>query len=229
MKFYVTIAFLLITAPAFAKEPIFVSAEQSRMSEFLPSPPADGSVEQKAELVELHQIAATRSDAEVAQAQFDAVNENIFAFANVLGEKFNAAALPLTDAFGKRVANDESVNVNPVKAFFHRVHPYTYDPTLKTVCKSKGASDAYPSGHASLGYLLGLTLAEMVPEKRDEILARADGFARSRLICGVHYPSDVRASKSLAYAVHALMVGNPQYRAELAAARKELRAALGLS
>ena len=69
----------------------------------------------------------------------------------------------------------------------------------------------------------------MVPEKRDDILARADGYARSRLICGVHYPSDIRASKSLSYAVHALMTANPQYRVELAAAKAELRKALGLN
>lgn len=223
-----TLALCLFAAQAFAKDPIFVSADQSRGAEFLPSPPIDGSAEQKAELVELHDIEAKRSDAEVKQAQFDAENETIFAFANVLGDRFNEAALPLTAAFGKRVVNDESVNVNPVKAFFHRIHPYTTDTSLKPVCKTKGKDDSYPSGHATVGYLLGLTLAEMVPEKRDEILARADGFARSRLICGVHYPSDIRASKPLSYAVHALMTANPQYRVELAAAKAELRKALAL-
>ena len=228
MKLVLALLACLLAAPAPAKEPIFVSSEQSRMAEFLPSPPADGSADQKAELNELHAVEAQRTEADVKQAQFDAENENIFAFANVLGDKFNATALPLTAAFGKRVANDESVNVNPVKAYFHRIHPYTYDATLKPVCKAKGLPDAYPSGHATVGYLLGLTLAEMAPEKRDDILDRADAFARSRLICGVHYPSDIRASKSLAYAVHALMTANPQYRVELAAAKEELRKALGL-
>jgi acid phosphatase (class A) len=45
----------------------------------------------------------------------------------------------------------------------------------------------------------------------------------------VHYSSDLEASKLLAYAIHAVMAQNPQYRQELAAARTELRAALGLA
>ncbi len=219
---------LLAAAPALARDPSFVPSDPSYGAEVLPSPPADGSDEQKAELAKLHEIEKTRTAAEVAQAQWDAENQHIFLFKTVFGDKFTEQNLPLTAAFGKRVANDESVNAKPAKAFFHRVHPYTYDATLHPVCKSKGGEDSYPSGHTTLGFLLGLTLIEMAPEKRDEILARAEGFGRSRLICGVHYPSDVQAAKLLAYSVHAIMTQNPQYRQELAAAKTEMRAALGL-
>jgi len=221
----VVCAAALVAAPASAKEPIFVSPEQSRLSEFLPAPPADGSPAQRAELAELHAIAAARNDAQIAHARFDAENENIRAFVDILGPKIDLAALPLTSALAQHVVNDASVNVKPVKTYFHRIHPYTFDPTLPTVCKSQGAAESYPSGHAAVGYLLALSLSEMLPEKRDALLARADDFAHSRLICGVHYPSDLAASRSLAYAVHALMTANPQYRAEIAAAKVELRAA----
>jgi acid phosphatase (class A) len=73
-----------------------------------------------------------------------------------------------------------------------------------------------------------LVLIEMVPEKRDAILARADEYARNRLVCGVHYPSDIQASKLVAYSIHSVMDTNPQFQKELAAARVELRQALGL-
>ena len=150
--------------PVLAREPIFVSADQSRGADFLPPPPADGSDIQKAELARLHEIEKTRSEAEVAQAVLDADNENIFVFKNVFGDKFNEQNLPLTAALGKKVANDESVNGAAAKAFFHRIHPYTIDTTLHPVCKSKGKDDAYPSGHTLLGYMLGLTLVEMGPK-----------------------------------------------------------------
>ncbi|MYN40376.1 hypothetical protein GTP55_13420 [Duganella sp. FT109W] len=78
------------------------------------------------------------------------------------------------------------------------------------------------------GYLAALTLIEMVPDQRDAILARADAYAHNRLVCGVHYPSDIAASKLLAYTTHAVMETNPQYQAELAPARAELRRLLGL-
>jgi acid phosphatase (class A) len=68
----------------------------------------------------------------------------------------------------------------------------------------------------------------MVPEKRDAIFKRADDYAHSRVVCGVHYPADEQASKATAYAMMALMMNNAQFRKELDAARTETRKALGL-
>jgi acid phosphatase (class A) len=69
----------------------------------------------------------------------------------------------------------------------------------------------------------------MVPEKRREILERADDYAHNRLVCGVHYPSDIAASRNAAYAVFGYMLGTPRFQMELAAARAETRKHLGLS
>lgn len=232
MKSLFVAASLLVAASAAAKEaaqPIFVSASQSRVAEFLPSPPADGSAEQAAELAALHEIENKRSEADVAQARFDADNENFAPFINALGPNLKPESLPLTAALVARVINDESPNIGPAKAAFHRVHPYDADPTLKPVCHTKNKKDdSYPSGHATVGYLAALMLSELAPERRDALLERAAGYARSRLICGVHYPSDIKASESAAYAIHALMTANAQYNQEAAAARLELRQALGL-
>jgi len=228
MKTFALLASLIASSTALALEPNFVTPEQSRLAEFLPSPPADGSAQQKAELAQLHDIESKRTEVEVRQAQFDAENENILAFAGAFGDKFDAATAPLAATLALRVINDEDVNTDPPKAVFHRAHPYAYDTGLHPVCRTKRTDDAYPSGHTTSGYLLALTFAEMIPEKRDALLARAEAFARSRLICGVHYPSDLIAGRSSAYAIHALMTANPQYRAELSEAKKELRAALGL-
>ena len=43
------------------------------------------------------------------------------------------------------------------------------------------------------------------------ILARAEEYGHNRdLICGVHYSTDVPASKLLAYTIHAIMEVNPE-------------------
>jgi len=76
------------------------------------------------------------------------------------------------------------------------------------VCMAKTRDASYPSGHATIGYLKALALIEMVPEKREDIFARAEDYAHNRMVCGVHYRSDVEASKLVAYAVHALMTTN---------------------
>ena len=228
MKKFAIPLLAVLVAPAFAAEPNFAGPAQTHGQWILSSPPAADSAITKAELVELHRIQSSRTSEDEAQAKADEADESLFIYKTVLGEKFNPAALPLTTAFGKRVKHDEGVNAKPLKDVFKRVRPYNLDKSLTPVCKTKTIDDSYPSGHATAGYLAALTLIDMVPEQHDAILARADAYARNRLVCGVHYPSDIAASKLLAYSTHAIMETNPQYQAELAAARAELRKQLDL-
>ena len=85
----------------------------------------------------------------------------------------------------------------------------------------------YPSGHGTTGYLEALTLIQLVPEKRDAILARAEDYAHSREVCGAHYGSDEAASKALAYAMMGVIMSHPQFKVEVEAARAEIRKAMG--
>lgn len=213
---------------AHAATPSFVAAEQTRIMQILPEPPAADSAVTRDELALLHRLQDGRTAQQAAQAVADDRDESIFIYRDVLGDKFNAALLPVTAAFSARVKNDEEINTLPAKQGYHRVRPYNLDKTLQPICKTKTKDDSYPSGHTTAGYLQALALIELVPEKRDAILARAASYGNNRLVCGVHYPSDVQASKLLAYSVHAVMANNPQYQKEMDAARSELRKALGL-
>ena len=217
---------LSLSIQVHAKDPSFVSAEETRAFQILLAPPMAQSDKTKAELAELHRLEATRSDLQKAAAMADDKEESIFIFKQQLGEWFNAQALPQTAAFGARVKNDVGINTAPAKTGFARVRPYNLDTTLKPICVTKIKDDAYPSGHATTGYLMALTLIDMLPEKRDAILTRADDYANNRLICGVHYRSDIEASKLLAYTIHAVMANKPQYQQELAVARAELQRTL---
>jgi len=136
--------------------------------------------------------------------------------------------LPLTALLSDHVRGNEGVMVNPAKKYFHRPRPYDFDPALKPVCKTtpNPADYSFPSGHAAAGYLHAMVLAMMLPEKRDAILARADDYAYSRLICGVHYPTDLAASKSVAYAMIGIIANDPVFRKEFEAAKAETRRAL---
>jgi acid phosphatase (class A) len=218
----------LTSATAAARDPSFVSAAQSGSGLILASPPANDSDVTRRELAELHSLEASRSEQQSAQAIWDDNNEHIFIYKTVFGDGFNAEKLPTVAAFGKRVRNDEGINSDVPKQAFHRQRPYNLDKTLKPICATKVIDDSYPSGHATSGYLLALAVIDLVPERRDDILARAENYAFNRLICGVHYRSDVEASKLLAFTVHAIMKQNPQYQLEMAAARAELRNSLSL-
>jgi acid phosphatase (class A) len=89
-------------------------------------------------------------------------------------------------------------------------------------------SGAYPSGHATVGTLMGIILSDMVPEKRAEIMARAAEFAHNRVVAGMHVPSDIDAGKIAGSVIAAQIMGQDDFKAEYADAKAELRAALGL-
>lgn len=211
------------------KAAYFVDTNVLVMGPLVAGPPAQDSATTKAELAEVHRVEQVRTAEQVAAAQADDQEEDIFSYRTVLGQGFSAEALPLTAAFSAHVHNDESVVGGPLKNAFRRPRPYQADVTLHPVCKLNAEPTSYPSGHTLSGYLLAFALVEMVPEKSKEILARADDYAHNRIVCGVHYPSDVEASHRVAYAVFGYMMASPRFQRELAAARAETRQHLGVA
>jgi acid phosphatase (class A) len=194
----------------------------------LPAPAAQNSSITAIELTELHRIELERKPTEITQAKLDDSKEDIFLFRGVMGEEFTAESLPFTATFSGRIRKEESIVNGPLKKGFHRARPYQADNTLHPVCPVTTESNSYPSGHSLSGYLFALTLVQMVPEKRDQIFKRADEYAQNRLICGVHYLSDVEASRKLAYAMFGALAASPRFQEDLSAARNETRRKLGL-
>jgi acid phosphatase (class A) len=222
----IVLLFSLIALPLFSQTPRpkpFVTADQLDVKVLLPNPPAS-----EKELPEVLHVQETRQPADIAHAKADDAEEDMFIFRNVLGDKFNADALPLTAALSARVHANEGVILNPAKQYFRRLRPFNFDHAVKPVCKVKDDVNdyGYPSGHSTSGYLEALVVMQIVPEKRNEILARADDYAHSRVVCGVHYPSDTQAAKMVAYAMLGLMMNNPEFQKELAAAKAETRRTL---
>lgn len=217
-------AALSTAAAAGAAGAAFVVPERMQAMLILAAPAAVTSASAARELAELHQIEAARTPEQVARAIADDNDETVFLFRDVIGAGFSARAFPLTALLSTHVGNDESANTADLKKGYARVRPYNADKSLRPVCKTKRKDDSYPSGHATAGYLQALTLIELFSEKRDAILARADDYAHNRLVCGVHYRSDIDAAKLVAYSVHAMMHENVQFKAELAAAKAELHA-----
>jgi acid phosphatase (class A) len=212
------------SAGAPPKVAYYIDPTVMNLPALIPNPPEDPA----ADLSVLHSIESSRTPKEVAAAKTDENQENLFLYTSVMGDHFNAAALPVTAELGVHIENEASVAGGALKSLFHRVRPYNADKSLHPVCGLTEAPNSYPSGHALVGYLEGLTLAEIVPEKRVDILARADDFAHNRLVCGVHYPTDVEASRKVAYVVFGYMLATPRFQRDLAAARAETRAALGI-
>jgi acid phosphatase (class A) len=199
------------------------------LSGILPPPPAQNSDTTKAELAELHQIQQSRTPAQVAAAQDDDQHEDMFYFRSVMGKRFASANLPLLAALSDRMESEGSAASHALKREFKRPRPYQFDSTLHPVCETVAQPNSYPSGHSIVSYLDAFILIRMVPEKSREILERADDYAHNRMVCGVHYASDLAAGRAVAYVLFGYLMATPRFQNDLAAARAETRNRLGLN
>jgi acid phosphatase (class A) len=206
----------------------FVDQRRIDLSRLVAPPPSDSSEVTRAELDAMLLIQERRTESQASAALADNEAE-LERFSDAVGsaKSLKDLPLPLTNALLTKVGRDVSPIVGAGKQVFNRPRPYALEKRLKPVVPLPGGG-SFPSGHAVWGYVTALVLADMVPERRLQILARADDFSRNRVIAGVHYPSDVEVSRLTATIFTAFLFASPSYANERAAAAKELRAALGL-
>jgi len=217
---------LCLWAPvAHPEGPHFVSQQAVNFLLLLAPPPSPRDPRTTAELDELRRMRATRSVERVKLAKAD-VEETVFRLMTVLDRPLTPEQLPKTTAFFKKLTEDVEFPTQVAKKGFARPRPYAVASDLEPVCPLSD-SGAYPSGHTTVGYYMGVVLAAMVPEKREAIFARMQEYAESRLYCGVHYRSDIEAGRIAGTALAALAMNNPDFQREFVVARGELRAVLG--
>ena len=196
-----------------------------------PAPPAPGSQRDRQDMQAVLLAQRTRNAAQVQQAQADDKHEDMFAFSSVfgpeLGPKFNAAELPLTAALSQHLREASAVLNPALKTHFARPRPFVASTRIHPVCE-KTSSESFPSGHAMVGTLEALALTQIVPERSPQILDRLNQYTQNRIVCGVHYPSDVAASRIVATSLFGLIAASPVFAKELAAAKGEVRSHLRL-
>ena len=210
-----------------AASPYF-DAKLLDLGRVLPQPPADDSAITRAEVELMLKIQQERTPAQKARAQADAA-VTIYRFADAIGnpEGFNAKQLPKVDLMFRKVLYEEGAVVQAGKRSFKRPRPFVLDPRIEPVIDKPG-NGSYPSGHTMWARLVGLLLSDMLPEYRNEIMARADEYGFNRVVAGVHYPSDVDAGKLAGTALAAFLFASPEFQADYAEAKRELREVLKL-
>ena len=82
-------------------------------------------------------------------------------------------------------------------------------------------SSSYPSSHSILGWGIALALVEVMPNSQNDLLARGYEYGRSRVILGLHFPSDVQAGRLVAAYTLARLHNDAEFQKLMAAAKKE--------
>ncbi|HUO21929.1 MAG TPA: phosphatase PAP2 family protein [Caulobacteraceae bacterium] len=217
------------SCPAWSAQKAFeiLTPEQIDPSRLLPPPAPDGSERQKADLAEVERVYRGRSPERRAQAEWDDKHESVELFFSTLGPAFDLNKLPATARLLAIEDNDQGLVATAAKRYFLRKRPWAIDPSLVACDYAPNAPPltSYPSGHATLSYSMGYVLAALMPEKAQAILARAQDYAYSRVVCGAHYPSDIEASHVLGTELAMMLMENPKFQQEFELARAELKAA----
>jgi acid phosphatase (class A) len=213
------------TQPTHPTTPERNPAVQVDTTVFIPAPPeANGALE----LAERAVVRGPWTAARRQQALEDNAIDPFAAFDSVLGDNFTGANFPATATLLTRVGRAAGYAGDPAKFVYRRLRPFVSDSAITTCIPDDErlrASFSYPSGHAALGFAWALVLAELVPSRTDAIIERGRDFTWSRVVCGVHYPSDVDAGRTVAAAAVARLHADPDFQRELEAARGELAAA----
>lgn len=148
-------------------------------------------------------------------------------FACALGVPVDSTHTPHLVRLLRRSLADAAVTNRAAKDQWQRPRPFLANGG--EVCTPEDDarlrdSAAYPSGHAAIGWTWALTLVEVAPERADALLQRGRSFAESRLVCNVHWYSDIVQSQVVGAATVARLQADANYTADLAAATREVAA-----
>ena len=133
-------------------------------------PPKSDSAQTKAELQELLRLQESRTPDQAKHVRDDD-HRTLERFLGGIGIKVESLSAS---------ANREAKNT------FNRTRPYRLPHNnLHTLKKlSDRDSPSYPSAHATYGAVMGMVLAEMIPEKKEELYKRIQDYGYSRIVSG---------------------------------------------
>lgn len=206
----------------------FIGEDDTAFVARFAAPPARDSATTRAELDELLVIQSKRTPEQVEAARSDR-RTRVERFYGALGlDPENPPDLNLVEDLAEDVEDDVRLAVRSAKEHFRRLRPYEIEPKLDPCIDNVQGDLSYPSGHAAFAWAMAGVLSDLVPERRAALEARAEEFARQRLVCGVHFPSDLAAGKQAAENVLDTTRKNMKYSIAAAEASVELREALHL-
>jgi acid phosphatase (class A) len=220
-----------LTPAELAEEPPgYLAPGSLDLKAILSPPPQPGSAQDEADLIAVKN-ASLSGAARWTRAQAD--DASVYdRFDKEFGLSIDRRHLPRLVALLNRASTDILTLSGEAKKLHPRPRPFQR-LALTRVCGQPSApkpeaapttGTSYPSGHAALGWAAALVMIEVAPTRAQQIAMRAVDYAESRVVCGVHFPTDVEASRVLAAAAVDRLLALPEFRAAVACAKAERRA-----
>jgi acid phosphatase (class A) len=195
--------------------------------ELVPPPPAEGSAAFALDEERSREYLALRGTPRWKQAARDAnlhFPEAVEAFSGVVGIPITEEATPHLYMLLRRSLTDAGLSTYKAKNHYSRARPFMLngEPICTPEDREALTTDgSYPSGHTAIGWAWALILCEIFPGKADAILARGRAFGESRMVCNVHWQSDVNEGRFMGAATVARLHANAEFTADLERAKRE--------
>jgi acid phosphatase (class A) len=125
----------------------------------------------------------------------------------------------------RRTLTDSGLSTYHAKNLHQRARPFTVNKESSCTPEAEAKLGfSYPSGHSAVGWAWALILSEIAPDRTNVILVRGLAYGQSRVVCGVHWLSDVIEGRLMGAATVARLHADPVFQADLEAAKIELAA-----
>jgi acid phosphatase (class A) len=182
----------------------------------LPKAPEAGGAQDRLDREAVRGYQSLRGTPRWTQATEDASLDMMQIYGPIIRPDFTAAKRPDVVALLAYAGKRFSEASNEAKATFPRPRPFQADPSLSICTDRPPAGSSYPSGHAGWGWLSAQIVARVEPNYTEKLLARGRDYGLSRVICAVHYPSDIEAGRVVADVVLTRLDNDREYQTLLA-------------
>ena len=217
------------TGHAATRAPGFLEPHERPDSlQLVPPPPRKGSAAYAADVESYRAMRSLRDTARWRLAIADAdvgFPHAASTFACALGITVTESTTPNLYRLLRRSLVDAGQSTLRAKEQYARPRPFTvFDDGMCVPDDARALrkSGAYPSGHAAAGWAWALILAEIAADRAGPILQRGYEFGISRVVCGVHWMSDVETGRTVGAAAVARLHADAEFVAQLALAREEV-------
>ena len=196
--------------------------------ELLPPPPQDSSAAYFYDVELSKKYTSLTDTARIERAKKDAIltfPEAFDAFNIVLDVPITEERTPNLYMLLRRSLADAGLATYAAKNNYTRARPFMvnhlpeYDASTEEQLRKDGS---YPSGHTAIGWAWALILTEIYPDQTDAIIERGKQYGISRMICNVHWNSDVEAGRLIGAATVARLHASKEFLIDLEAAKKEV-------
>ena len=211
-----------------AVQPYFQLEQLPKLINILPAPPAFDSPEFASDVVHYCWGKEQRQDSvRVAQATADAEwddHTKIYAlWKDAFGLEISEANTPeIWTLLETSLATTDPMR-KETKQFYKRQRPFErYQDSMPSHEEAELSGEgSYPSGHSLRGWGISLLLAQIAPQRAEQIFKRGWDYCNSRVIVGAHWQSDVDNSRTAASIGFCALQGSDAFLQQMKKAQAE--------